>query len=61
MVEAGLMPGDTTVVLRNAPAKLVDIVVAIVDNEFTAKYHKADKHGESILSEFQAKHQRDRS
>lgn len=38
MVDAGLMPGDTVVVKKGAPAKPGDIVVAIVDNEFTVKY-----------------------
>lgn len=45
MVEAGLMPGDTVVVRKGAPAKLGDIVVAIVDNEFTIKYLASDKTG----------------
>ena len=49
MVEAGLMPGDTIIVLKGAPAKVGDIVVAIVDNEFTVKYLDADKQGEFFL------------
>lgn len=43
MIDAGLMSGDTVIVERNAPAKPGDIVVAIVDNEFTVKYLEHDK------------------
>jgi SOS regulatory protein LexA len=45
MIEAGLMPGDTIVVKRGAPAKPGDVVVAIVDNEFTVKYLAHDRRG----------------
>lgn len=45
MVDAGLMPDDTVIVEKNAPAKPGDIVVAIVDNEFTVKYLAHDKKG----------------
>ncbi|GAB3230838.1 LexA family protein [Pseudaeromonas pectinilytica] len=45
MIEAGLMSGDTVIVKKGAPAKLGDIVVAIVDNEFTVKYLEQDKVG----------------
>lgn len=45
MIEAGLMPGDTVIVKKGAPAKLGDIVVANVDNEFTVKYLAKDKRG----------------
>jgi repressor LexA len=45
MIDAGLMPGDTVIVKKQAPAKLGDIVVAIVDNEFTVKYLASDKNG----------------
>lgn len=43
MVEAGLMPGDTVIVKKGAPANVGDIVVAIVDNEFTVKYLARNK------------------
>lgn len=43
MVEAGLMPGDTVIVKKGAPANVGDIVVAVVDNEFTVKYLAQDK------------------
>lgn len=45
MIDAGLMPGDTVVVKKGAPSKAGDIVVAIVDNEFTIKYLAYDKNG----------------
>ncbi|MFZ2541582.1 MAG: S24 family peptidase [Gallionella sp.] len=45
MVDAGLMPGDTVIVEKSAPAKSGDIVVAIVDNEYTVKYLAHDKRG----------------
>ncbi|MFV3352541.1 LexA family protein [Aeromonas veronii] len=45
MIEAGLMSGDTVIVKKGVPAKLGDIVVAIVDNEFTVKYLEQDKVG----------------
>jgi len=45
MIEAGIMPGDTVIVKKGAPAKPGDIVVAIVDNEFTVKYLEQDKSG----------------
>lgn len=45
MVEAGLMPSDTVIVKKGAPGKPGDIVVAIVDDEFTVKYLAQDKRG----------------
>lgn len=38
MVDAGIHPGDVVVVEKRGGAKPGDIVVAIVDNEFTLKY-----------------------
>lgn len=43
MVDAGLLPGDTVIVERGAPTKPGDIVVAIVDGDFTVKYLEYDK------------------
>ncbi len=43
MVDAGLLPGDTVIVEKGAPANPGDIVVAIVDNEYTVKYLEHDK------------------
>ncbi len=45
MEDAGLLEGDTIVVVKGAPYKSGDIVVAIVDNEFTVKYLAHDKRG----------------
>ncbi|MGZ8984179.1 MAG: LexA family protein [Methylotenera sp.] len=45
MTDAGLLPGDTVIVKKGAPSKAGDIVVAIVDNEFTIKYLALDKTG----------------
>lgn len=45
MIDAGLMPGDTVIVKKGAPGKPGDIVVAVVDNEFTVKYLSQDRKG----------------
>jgi len=45
MIEAGLFEDDHIVVDRGAAARPGDIVVAIVDNEFTVKYLAQDKRG----------------
>lgn len=45
MIEAGLMPGDTVIVKKGAPAQNGEIVVAIVDGEYTVKYLAHDKNG----------------
>jgi SOS regulatory protein LexA len=45
MQDAGLMEGDHLVVDRGAPAQVGDIVVAIVDNQFTVKYLAQDTRG----------------
>ena len=45
MIEAGLFEGDHIVVDRGTAARNNDIVVAIVDNEFTVKYLAQDKLG----------------
>jgi repressor LexA len=37
MIDAGIMPGDTVVVEKRGPASPGDMVIAIVDNEFTLK------------------------
>jgi len=38
MIDAGILPGDTVIVKKSAPTKVGDIIVAMVDNEFTVKY-----------------------
>jgi repressor LexA len=45
MRDAGLLDGDMVVVEANSPTKSGDIVVAVVDNEITVKYLRADKSG----------------
>jgi SOS-response transcriptional repressor LexA len=45
MIDAGLLPGDYVVVLKGTPAKVDDIVVAVVDREFTIKYLAEDRGG----------------
>lgn len=45
MVDAGLMEGDHIVVDRGEAARVGDIVVAIIDNEFTVKYLAKDGRG----------------
>jgi repressor LexA len=45
MIEAGLQPGDFVIVDKGRNARHGDIVVAIVDNEFTLKYLDRDKRG----------------
>lgn len=45
MIEAGLLDGDRVVVKRGVPSKAGDIVVAIVDGEFTVKYLAKDAQG----------------
>ncbi|CAG0938775.1 repressor LexA [Gallionellaceae bacterium] len=37
MIDAGIMPGDTVVVEKRGPARVGEMVIAIVDNEFTLK------------------------
>lgn len=43
MIDAGIHPGDIVVVEKRSGAKAGDIVVAIVDNEFTLKYLQREK------------------
>ena len=43
MRDAGLLDGDLVVVEANSPTKSGDIVVALVDNEITVKYLRADR------------------
>lgn len=45
MIDAGILPWDTVIVKKNAPASTGDIVVAIVDNEYTVKYLDKDEKG----------------
>ena len=48
MIDAGIHPGDRVVVERDAPARPGDVVVAVVDGEFTLKT-LAVEHGAAVL------------
>lgn len=48
MIDAGIMPGDVVVVEKRGPANVGDMVIAIVDNEFTLKTLGREK-GEFVL------------
>lgn len=48
MIDAGIMPGDVVVVEKRGPANIGDMVIAIVDNEFTLKTLGREK-GEFVL------------
>jgi SOS-response transcriptional repressor LexA len=48
MVEAGIRPGDRVVVERDVPARPGDLVIAMVDGEFTLKT-LAVEDGEAVL------------
>jgi len=43
MIDAGILEGDTLVVEKQPHANVGQIVVAIVDNEFTVKYLDREK------------------
>jgi SOS-response transcriptional repressor LexA len=45
MLDAGLLPDDHVVVIRNATAAVGDIVVALIDCEYTIKYLAEDDTG----------------
>ena len=49
MTDAGILAGDILVVNRGLQAVDHDIVVAIVDNEFTCKRLRFDRHGKPWL------------
>lgn len=43
MVEAGLMPGDIVIVEKGVLPSVGDIVVALIDSEYTVKYLGMEK------------------
>ena len=45
MIDAGIHEGDIAVVEKKPAANIGDIVVAIVDNEFTLKFLEREKGG----------------
>ncbi len=48
MIDAGIHPGDRVVVERDVPARPGDVVIAVIDNEFTLKT-LAVEDGEAVL------------
>jgi repressor LexA len=48
MIDAGIHPGDTVVVEKRVSANVGDIVVAILDNEFTLKRYDRER-GRAVL------------
>jgi repressor LexA len=48
MIEAGIHSGDRVVVERDVPARPGDLVIAVIDNEFTLKTLAVDS-GEAVL------------
>lgn len=49
MRDAGLLPKDVVVVDRSRPAGVGNIVMAVVDGEFTIKYLGLGEHGNPLL------------
>jgi DNA polymerase V len=49
MIELGLMPGDKAVVDRSKNARIGDVVLAVVDGEFTIKTLSKHKSGQPCL------------
>lgn len=49
MIDAGIVPGDVVIVEKRQVANIGDIVVAILDNEFTLKTLGRDKSGFVLL------------
>ncbi|MBQ8476410.1 LexA family transcriptional regulator [bacterium] len=45
MTDIGILDGDYVIVKKTTEANLGDIVLAIIDNEFTLKIYKKDKYG----------------
>ena len=45
MVDAGILDGDYVIIKKTPEAKIGEIVLAIIDNEFTLKVYKKDSKG----------------
>ena len=45
MIEAGIFDGDFVIIKKTPEAKIGNIVLAIIDNEFTLKVYKKDNKG----------------
>jgi repressor LexA len=50
MEDAGILAGDIVVVERGVSANVGDIVVAVVDNEFTIKTLQSDRNGFYLMA-----------
>jgi SOS regulatory protein LexA len=48
MIDAGIMPGDMVLVERGKRARVGDVVVALIDGEYTLKYYR-EKGGKPYL------------
>ena len=49
MIDLGIMPGDTVVVEKRNMAQVGEIVIAIVDNEFTLKTLGKEKNQYTLI------------
>ena len=45
MVDIGILDGDFVIIKKTPEAKIGDIVLAVIDNEFTLKVYKKDSQG----------------
>ncbi len=45
MIDAGILDGDYVIIKKTSEAHIGDIVLAIIDNEFTLKIYKKDRLG----------------
>lgn len=49
MMDAGILEGDTLIVDKTKKPRLGDIVIAVVDGEFTVKYLAQDERKQYVL------------
>ena len=49
MIDAGIQPGDMVIVERRQSYKVGQIVIAMVDGEYTMKFYRQDKQGKPFL------------
>jgi len=57
MIDAGIHEGDKVIVDQKAPPQLGNIVVAVVDGEYTVKYFDKTKDGKIVLQPGNPKYQ----
>lgn len=57
MIDAGIQEGDKVIVDRKAAPQLGNIVVAVVDGEYTVKYFDKTKEGKIVLQPGNPKYQ----